>query len=283
MDAGRLPLIDRAGASSPLAAIGGGAAVGVLGGLIGLGGAEFRLPLLMGVFGCAARQAVPLNLLISLATVVVALAGRFGFATFPALSGLAVEIAALASGAVVAGWFGAGLLGRMSEHGLERVIGLLLLGIAGLLAAEAVLPFAIGAGLPADPVVRGAAGVLFGLGIGLVSSLLGVAGGELIIPTLVLAFGVDIKTAGTASLLISLPTLVVGVIRHRGRGAFRDRRVLADLAAPMAGGSAVGAMVGALLVGMVAVGLLKAVLGIILAVSAVKMLRRSAVGATHES
>jgi uncharacterized protein len=36
-----------------------------------------------------------------------------------------------------------------------------------------------------------------GLAIGLVSSLLGVAGGELIIPTSVFAFGADIKTAWT--------------------------------------------------------------------------------------
>ncbi|MEO8518928.1 MAG: hypothetical protein ABI438_07075 [Dermatophilaceae bacterium] len=38
-----------------------GAAVGLLGGMIGLGGAEFRLPLLIGVFGFAALQAVNLN------------------------------------------------------------------------------------------------------------------------------------------------------------------------------------------------------------------------------
>ena len=66
------------------------------------------------------------------------------------------------------------------------------------------------------------AGVLFGLAIGLVSSLLGVAGGELIIPTMVFAFGADIKTAGTASLLISLPTVAVGVLRYAG-GGLRDR------------------------------------------------------------
>ena len=33
---------------------GAGAAIGVLGGMIGLGGAEFRLPLLIGLFGFAA-------------------------------------------------------------------------------------------------------------------------------------------------------------------------------------------------------------------------------------
>jgi uncharacterized membrane protein YfcA len=38
------------------AAFGGGAIIGALGGLIGLGGAEFRLPLLIGAFRFPALQ-----------------------------------------------------------------------------------------------------------------------------------------------------------------------------------------------------------------------------------
>jgi uncharacterized protein len=58
---------------SPAAALLYGAPIGLLGGLIGLGGAEFRLPVLAGVFGYAARRAVALNLAISLIMVVSAL------------------------------------------------------------------------------------------------------------------------------------------------------------------------------------------------------------------
>ena len=50
---------------------GSGAAIGALGGLIGLGGAEFRLPLLIGLFGFAALQAVILNKAISLIVVAI--------------------------------------------------------------------------------------------------------------------------------------------------------------------------------------------------------------------
>jgi hypothetical protein len=75
--------------------------------------------------------------------------------------------------------------------------------------------------LPASPLVRLVAAGIFELGIGLVSSSLGVAGGELIFPTLVFAFGAPIKTPGTASLLISLPTVAVGVLRHRRLGSSR--------------------------------------------------------------
>jgi len=46
-----------------------GAAVGVLGGLIGLGGAEFRLPLLITMFGFVALQAVIVNKAMSLIVV----------------------------------------------------------------------------------------------------------------------------------------------------------------------------------------------------------------------
>jgi len=111
------------------------------------------------------------------------------------------------------------------------------------------------------------AGVLFGLGIGLISSLLGVAGGEVIIPTLIFAYGADIKTAGTASLLISLPTVAVGIVRYAKRGAY-DRLALTETVAPMGLGSVIGAVIGGLLVGSVPAAILKLGLGFILIISA---------------
>lgn len=49
-------------------------------------------------------------------------------------------------------------------------------------------------------------GIVVGFLIGIVAAFLGVAGGELWIPTLVLLFAVDIKLAGSLSLVVSLPT-----------------------------------------------------------------------------
>lgn len=57
-------------------------------------------------------------------------------------------------------------------------------------------------------------GVVSGFIIGIVASPLGVAGGELLIPTLVLLFGADIKLAGSLSLAVSLPTMLVGFTRY---------------------------------------------------------------------
>lgn len=55
---------------------GAGAAIGVLGGVIGLGGAEFRLPLLVGLFGFSALCAIILNKAMSLVVVLTALPAR---------------------------------------------------------------------------------------------------------------------------------------------------------------------------------------------------------------
>ena len=106
---------------------------------------------------------------------------------------------ALIAGAVVSAGYGTALAGRLSNEQLERVILVLLLGSGAALVVEGFLPQEVSGLLPADLTGRLGAGVVFGLVIGLVSSLLGVAGGELIILTLVFAYGADITAAGTAA------------------------------------------------------------------------------------
>jgi uncharacterized protein len=251
-----------------------GAPIGLLGGLIGLGGAEFRLPVLAGVFGYRARRAVALNLAISLITVVSALLIRSSTLSLAPLLALLPLVLAMVAGSVSAAYIGTALVHRVSEHLLERVILVFLVIIGTALIVEAFLPQQVAGLLPGILLVRLIAAVLFGLGIGLVSSLLGVAGGELIIPTLIFAFGADIKVAGTASLLISLPTVVVGVLRHRRLGAFEERRDLNEIVVPMGIGSVIGAVAGGLLVGLAPAAALKVILGVILIVSAMRIFRQ---------
>ena len=50
--------------------------IGVLGGLIGLGGGEFRLPVLMYGIGFEAKSAIPLNLMVSLVTLAFSMIAR---------------------------------------------------------------------------------------------------------------------------------------------------------------------------------------------------------------
>ncbi len=94
------------------------------------------------------------------------------------------------------------------------VIAALLLVTAVLLAAETLCSGAAWSGLAHDPTWTLPVAIVAGLLVGAISSLLGVAGGEFIIPILIFIFGADIRTAGTASVLISIPVVLTGVARH---------------------------------------------------------------------
>ncbi len=246
-----------------------GAGVGALGGLIGLGGAEFRLPLLVGFFATPLRRAIGLNLGVSLITVLAALAGRLAAGSASTLAP-AYVIVALMGGGVAGAHLGASWLIGASSRALWRGVRGLLAMIGVLLLTEAVMSWGSG-GLVTTPIAQSSVGVVAGVLIGIVSSLLGVAGGELIIPTLVFGFGVDIKAAGTASLMISVPTVLMGLWRQASSGLRPTAGELTGLVLPMSAGSIVGAIVGALLVGFVPGSSLKAVLGLVLILSAARL------------
>jgi uncharacterized membrane protein YfcA len=249
------------------AAFGGGAVIGALGGLIGLGGAEFRLPLLIGAFRFAALQAVILNKAMSLVVVASALPFRAAV-PFASVAAHWAVIVNLLAGSLIGAWFGAGWATRLASQTLYRVIAVLLLGIAIVLVIghDTADTGAMLAGTS-----QMAAGVAAGFLIGIVAALLGVAGGELLIPTLVLLFGVDIKLAGSLSLAVSLPTMLVGFARYS-----RDRSfvVLAEnrrFVLVMAAGSIVGSFIGGRLLGLVPNTILLPLLAVILVLSAVKV------------
>jgi uncharacterized protein len=239
--------------------------------LIGLGGGEFRLPVLMNGIGYDARTAVPLNLLISLVNLAFALAVRTGAVALDAVVPFLPAMAGLLLGGMVSAFYGTQLVRRLSDQRLVRLIAALLLGALGvLLMAEAFLPFQSGELLPASAAAHFAAGAAIGVGVGLVSSVLGVAGGELLIPALVLVFGADIKTAGSASILISLGIVAMGLWRYWRADAIPTWTGARRITTAMAAGSIIGATLGGLAVAYAPVAFLKVLLGYVLLAAAAK-------------
>jgi uncharacterized protein len=103
-----------------------------------------------------------------------------------------------------------------------------------------------------------------------VASLLGVAGGELLIPMLVLLYGADVKLAGSLSLTISLPTMLVGFTRYSRDRSFAVLGRSRDFTLAMAAGSVAGSFAGGRLLGIVPAPVLLPLLAAILLVSAVR-------------
>ncbi|MFB7931876.1 sulfite exporter TauE/SafE family protein [Streptomyces sp. NPDC056039] len=249
---------------------GAGAAIGVLGGMIGLGGAEFRLPLLIGLFGFAALSAVILNKAMSLVVVLVALPARL--VAIPA-----AEVAArwpvavnLLAGSLLGAWAGATWAVCMRSSTLYKVLAALMVLMAAALVVTHTttldsLSLPLWAQVPC--------GVVAGFGIGVVAAIMGVAGGELLIPTIMLLFGEDIKIAGSLSLLVSLPTMLVAFARYSRDGSFAVLGANFRFTLVMAAGSVTGAVLGGLLLGVFSDLVLIPVLAVILLVSAVKLAR----------
>jgi len=244
--------------------------IGGIGGLIGLGGGEFRLPILVGLMGFAARAAVPMNQILSLVTLVTALLVRWQTGSLVGVGAFPPAVIALGFGGITAAWFAARLLSRVSDHRLERAIAILLMAIGLLLIGGRLLPTGLPALVPAELGWQIVAGVALGLCIGTASTFLGVAGGELLIPTLIFIFGADIHTAGSAVLFISIPTVCMGLFRYGRMGLLPGRSTLLGVGVPMGLESLVGAAAGGAFAGSTSAEVLKLLLGLILIAAALK-------------
>jgi uncharacterized membrane protein YfcA len=238
--------------------------IGGVGGLIGLGGGEFRLPLLVGLIGFTARGAVPMNQILSLITLVTALLVRWDTGSLIGVGEFAPAVVALGIGGMTAAWFAPRLLAHVSDHRLERAIAVLLMAIGMLLVGERFLPAGLPALVPAEIGWQIVVGIALGLCIGTAATFLGVAGGELLIPTLIFVFGADIHTAGSAVLFISIPTVGMGLFRYSRMGLLPGRSTLWRIGVPMGIESLVGAAAGGAFAGSTSAEVLKLLLGLIL-------------------
>src|SRR5689334_7548511 len=102
--------------------------------------------------------------------------------------------------------------------------------------------------------------------------MLGVAGGEMIIPTIVLLYSKDIKLAGSLSLAISIPTIIMGLVKYHRQNMLGELIAEQRFIAWMAAGSIIGALIGSYLLRFISSEFLSVLLGIILFISAFKIM-----------
>ncbi|MGF6782145.1 TSUP family transporter [Paraburkholderia sp. GAS334] len=128
---------------------------------------------------------------------------RFGHRRFREgpWSRIGLVIVNLLAGSLLGASQGANWVTRTRPQLLYRVITVLLVAIALILlfGHDATRHGA----LLVTAVMQVTLSVIAGFASGKVAALMGVAGGELLVPTLVLLFGIDIKLAGSLSLVVN--------------------------------------------------------------------------------
>ncbi len=266
--AGRVPPtpIESAPGGRAGTAVLAGLVTGTAAGLVGVGGGEFRLPVLVRVLGFPIKLSASANLAIGLLTVAIGTAARWGRHAWSrdelALCG--VMAAASVAGAVA----GCLLRDRLQVRALKTCVCtyLVLVGLWMLYEAAAGVEHVLLAPTGTARTILGAAG---GFTVAVVSGAFGVAGGELRIPMLIYLFGIPVDAAGTLSLAVSIPTVASGVVTdwHVARPPTWALRV----ALAMGLASIAGTVAGAALVPFVDRHLLKALLGLILVAATVRL------------
>lgn len=108
---------------------------------------------------------------------------------------------------------------------------------------------------------------ILGVSAGFLAGLLGIGGGVLLVPALVLLFGFDQHVAQGTSLLLIIPSAVLGSYTHHRNG----RLVLRD-AAMLAAGGVIGAALGGVFALSIEDAMLRKLFAAVLLVSAVRIL-----------
>ncbi len=212
-----------------------GFAAGLLGTLLGIGGGVLMVPVLI-LMGVSAKVAAPASLVAILGTSLGGLRRllRRGLVDWR----LAVFLeTASGLGAVT----GVKLVGVMSERGLILfwVLALIGSGFGFLFYERLPLGRRVEKGLSASP-LRLALAWLVSFVAGLLSAMLGIGGGLIKVPVLVLVVGLPVKVAVATSKLMVGITASVGVI-----GYILEGLVVWSLAVPLALGTYLGASLSA--------------------------------------
>jgi uncharacterized membrane protein YfcA len=183
-----------------------GLAAGCFGGLVGLGGGVVMVPLMVGLAGLQQRQAHGTSLV---ALVFTGLVGAATYATKGQVDLLGAGL--LAVTATVTARFGARYAHVLPEWKLKRSFGAFLLVIAVILLAR---PWLGGTGAHTSTWVTAAVLLTTGLFTGFLSGMMGVGGGSIMVPAMVLLAGFPQILAQGSSLLAMVPAGAVGAYTH---------------------------------------------------------------------
>lgn len=208
------------------------AAIGLSLGLIGGGGSIVTVPVLVYALGVDAHEAVAMSL------AVVGVTSLVGMGLHMRQGAVDLRTGLLFGGTgVVGAWSGSSLTYLVSSSAL-------LLAFSGVMLVAATLMLikrkSADTGRPHER--RTLQALSAGLAVGALTGFLGVGGGFLVVPALVLFGGLEMREAAGTSLVVIALNCVAGLLGHLGHGGF-------DLATAgfVTGLAVLGSLVGAAL------------------------------------
>jgi uncharacterized protein len=244
-----------------------GLLAGALGGLMGVGGGLILVPLLVRFAAMGQHEAQGNSLAFIVAAALVASASYYGSERLD----LALALT-LAAGAVPGVLLGSAVAARTPGRTLRLYFGILIAITAVRILAFPPVHEHPGAVWPIP------ANLALGLAMGTLAGLLGVGGGTLLVPALVLGEGIGQHEAQGISLLVIVPVAIAGVISYAARGRITRSSIPATLA-----GGAMGGFLGALAAHHTRAEILSRIFGLFLLVVAAQMIFRRARGTVPQS
>ena len=109
--------------------------------------------------------------------------------------------------------------------------------------------------------------VVLGFGTGILTGIMGVGGGVVMVPMMVLLLGVSQHLAQGISMLVIIPTVMVAILKLRNSNLFEFRTALL-----LAAGSIVGSLLSSNMVQLIDGVILKRIFGVLVVYSSIRMI-----------
>ncbi len=195
-----------------------GAATGLLAGLTGVGGGVFLVPLMVGVLCFQQHYAHGTSFVVIFP---MALVGVITYAHFEHINWALMLWLSL--GGVFGVLLGARIMAMLPERRLRWLFGVFLL-IVGLVMVVTCRGVEGGNGTAGG--VNGGIAVGVGFLAGILSGIMGVGGGVVLVPGMVIIMGVEQHTAQGVSLAVITLTAFIGILAHYRLGNVRLKPAL---------------------------------------------------------
>lgn len=237
-----------------------GLLAGVFGGLVGLGGGVVMIPLMVDLLKLGQHRAHGTSL------VALVFTGISGAATY-ALKG-SVDVTAsllLAATAVLTARAGAQYAHTLPDWKLKKAFGAFLIAAALLLLIK---PYLVSPSYSAQRLTTVVMLLCIGAFSGFLSGMMGVGGGTVMVPAMVLLAGFGQHTAQGSSLLAMVPAGSVGAVTHARLG-----NVEKALLPGLIGGVLAGTALGGTLAHLLSEGALRLVFALVLIWTGVRYLK----------